>query len=175
VPGGYFNDWSPHRSLGQGAPSAPALPAFHRSDQAREISRDLPSKAFICLSTNTEPRQPRHDLRDDLSGEQPNDVGSRCRTVSRRAARWRSLAAQRRHRCRASCPRPIAEYCRAQRRAPNHLVSFGRQAAYAHLNWSHTQHCHQGSSRVEALREYTWDGARRSCSEIAVHSASKPP
>ena len=34
---GYFNDWRPHRSLGQRAPCASRAGASHRSAQAREI------------------------------------------------------------------------------------------------------------------------------------------
>src|SRR5262245_36749587 len=34
---GYFNDWRPHRSLGQRAPCAPRAGASHRSAQAREV------------------------------------------------------------------------------------------------------------------------------------------
>jgi hypothetical protein len=35
---GYFNDWRPHRSLGQRAPCAPRTDASHRSGQAGEIT-----------------------------------------------------------------------------------------------------------------------------------------
>jgi len=34
---GYFNDWRPHRSIGQRVPCAPPAHASHRSAQAREI------------------------------------------------------------------------------------------------------------------------------------------
>jgi transposase InsO family protein len=34
---GYFNDWRPHRSLGQRAPSAPVVFAPHRRAQAAKI------------------------------------------------------------------------------------------------------------------------------------------
>src|SRR5262249_42068171 len=34
---GYFNDWRPHRSIGQRAPCAPRAPAPHRSAQPRKI------------------------------------------------------------------------------------------------------------------------------------------
>ena len=34
---GYFNDWRPHRSIGQRAPCAPLARASHRSAQAREM------------------------------------------------------------------------------------------------------------------------------------------
>src|SRR5262249_23315554 len=63
---------------------------------------------------------------------------------------------------------------RAHRRAPNHLLSFGRQAAYP-LNWSHTQALSPRfvSCHVEALTQCTWNGARRSCSEIAGHGPTR--
>jgi hypothetical protein len=34
---GYFNNWRPHRSIGQRAPCAPSTPAPHRSAQAGKI------------------------------------------------------------------------------------------------------------------------------------------
>jgi hypothetical protein len=34
---GYFNDWRPHRSIGQRAPCAPPARASHQSAQARKI------------------------------------------------------------------------------------------------------------------------------------------
>jgi transposase InsO family protein len=34
---GYFNNWRPHRSIGQRAPCAPRTRASHRSDQAGKI------------------------------------------------------------------------------------------------------------------------------------------
>ena len=34
---GYFNDWRPHRSIGQRAPCAPLARASHRNAQARKI------------------------------------------------------------------------------------------------------------------------------------------